>query len=233
MGREKQHIDQGRPEVTHSQPFFIGRYEVTQREWKRVMGVVKSTPVEVTGEHFPICEVSYSDAIEFCRKLTELDREAGKLIKGYEYRLPTDAEWEYACRAGTLTETHFGDKLSSTQANFNGNHPFKGAPKGPFLKQMTVVGSYPANAWGLFDMHGNMGEWCLDHYHKNAKGGIDPVQLQPAPEPHKTHRLIRGGSFNGPASYSVSANRYFERPQRRGPTRGFRPVLSKLHLTQE
>ena len=81
-------------------------------------------------------------------------------------------------------------------------------------------------------MHGNMGEWCLDYYHKSAKAGIDPVQLQPAPERHRTHRLIRGGRFNGPAGYCISANRYFERQEARRPVVGFRAVLTKLQHAQ-
>ena len=228
MGRENQKI-----EVTHSQPFLIGRYEVTQGEWERVMGSARSLKDVGAGDRFPAYQINYADAAEFCRKLTGLDRERGKLPEGYEYRLPTDAEWEYACRAGTLTATHFGDTLSSTQGNFDGRRPHKGGAKGPNLDKLVEVGSYPANAWGLYDMHGNIGEWCLDRYHKTAKAGVDPVQLHPAPEPHKTHRLIRGGRFNGPAGYCISANRYFERHEARTRVLGFRPVLTRLHLDTE
>ena len=216
--------------VTHSQPFFISKHEVTQQDWQQVMGSADSTPEADAGDRLPACKINHAEAAEFCRKLTQLEREAGKLPEGYEYRLPTDAEWEYACRAGTLTATHFGDKLSSTQANFDGRRPYKGAAIGPTLENTVEVGSYPANAWGLHDMHGNIGEWCLDYYHRSAKAGVDPVQLEPAPDRHKTHRLIRGGRFKGPASYCRSANRYFQRQQARTQFLGFRPVLSKLHL---
>jgi formylglycine-generating enzyme required for sulfatase activity len=97
--------------VTHTQPFFIGRYEVTQAEWERVMGAIKEPREFGSGDRFPIYKITHAEAGAFCRKLTQLDRDAGKLPEGYEYRLPTDAEWEYACRAGTLTATYFGDKV--------------------------------------------------------------------------------------------------------------------------
>ena len=163
---------------------------------------------------------------EFCRKLTQLDRDAGTLPDGYQYRLPTDAEWEYACRAGTLTATYFGDKMSSKQANYDGeNHPYNGAEKGPNLDGTAEVGSYPANAWGLHDMHGNLCEWCVDWHEHKVKGGVDPVQLDP-----KSKRMIRDCRFGNPGRYARSANRYYAPPDERRSNVGFRPVLSKLHL---
>lgn len=236
MGRPKAAEAHKRPvEVTLGQAFLIGQFEVTQAEWERVMGAIETKLDVGAGDRLPMYSVNHTEATKFCRKLTLLDREAGKLPDGYGYRLPTDAEWEYACRAGTVTATHFGDKLSSTQANFDGDRPFNGAEKGPYLGKTAKVGGYPANAWGLHDMHANIGEWCLDYYHRGAKAGVDPVQLQPAPEsePHRKNRLIRGGSFKGPAGYSVSANRYFERPEARRSHLGFRPVLSKLYLDSD
>ncbi len=110
------------------------------------------------GDRHPIYYVSLDDATEFCRKLTDLERNAGRLPAGWAYRLPTEAQWEYACRAGTTTATAFGDKLSSRQANFNGDWPHNGAPKGPSLMRSVKVGSYRPNAWGLYDMHGNVKE---------------------------------------------------------------------------
>ena len=99
---------------------------------------------------------------------------AGRLPDGWEYTLPTEAQWEYACRAGTTTATAFGDKLSSKQANFKGK-PYNGAEQGPSLGRDAPVGSYPANAWGLHDMHGNTFEWCRDWYHARLPGGTDPA----------------------------------------------------------
>ena len=128
-------------------------------------------------DRFPRHGVNYVEAAEFCRKLTALDRAAGRLPDGYEYRLPTDAEWEYACRAGTLTATYYGDQLSSRQANFDGSQPLNGAEHGPNLRRTAEVGSYPANAWGLHDTYGNLSEWCLDWYHARWGSGVDPVPV--------------------------------------------------------
>jgi serine/threonine protein kinase len=139
--------------------FWMGKYEVTQSEWARLMGSMPShAPDKGRGDRHPIYHVSHDDATAFCRKLTELERKAGRLPAGWEYRLPTDAQWEYACRAGTTTATAFGDKLDSTQANFNGDWPHNGAAKGPHLGKAVEVGSYRPNAWGIYDMHGNVGE---------------------------------------------------------------------------
>jgi hypothetical protein len=144
----------------HMPGFWMGKYEVTQSEWARLMGSMPSRPLDRgKGDRHPIYRVSHDDATDFCRKLTELERNAGRLPAGWEYRLPTEEQWEYACRAGTTTATAFGDKLSSTQANFNGDWPYGGAPKGPHLMKAVQVGSYRPNAWGIYDMHGNVGEF--------------------------------------------------------------------------
>ena len=127
MGESKRN----RPVVTHSQAFLIGRYEVTQGEWERVMGRLPSQLIYGKGEHFFVYRINYAEASDFCRKLTKLNREAGKLPAGYQYRLPTDAEWEYACRAITLTATYFGDSLSSRQANFDGSKPIQRSRERP------------------------------------------------------------------------------------------------------
>jgi formylglycine-generating enzyme len=230
MGKEDQKGEEGPQEVTHSQPYFIGRYEVTQGEWERVMGPLRWQRNAGVGDRFPIYAINYAEATEFCRKLTQLDREAGKLPEGYEYRLPTSAEWEYACRAGTLTATYLGDKLSSMQANFVGSYPLNKAEQGPYLGRTAEVGSYPANAWGLHDTYGNLYEWCLDWYHARAKGGVDPVHLLPAPERRIPERVRRGGCHSQAGRYCRSSNRYFAVPEERASEIGFRPVLSKLHL---
>jgi hypothetical protein len=138
--------------------FWVGKYEVTQSEWAGLMGSMPSHALDRgKGDRHPIYYVSHDDATEFCRKLTDRERKADRLAKGWEYRLPTDEQWEYACRAGTTTATAFGDKLDSTQANFNGDWPHNGAPKGPNLGKAVEVGSYRPNAWGIYDMHGNVG----------------------------------------------------------------------------
>lgn len=229
MGWEERKGEEGPKEVTHSQPYFIGQYEVTQGEWERVMGPLRKQRKQL-GDRLPVNGISHAEAAEFCRKLTQLDREAGRLPGGYEYRLPTDAELEYACRAGTLTLTYFGDKLSSTQANFDGREPLNKGEKGPFLNRLAEVGSYPANAWGLHDTYGSLYEWCLDWYHARVTGGVDPVQLLPAPDRPVAKRVKRGGAWKYAGRYCRSANRYYDVPENRSSVVGFRPVLSKLHL---
>ena len=142
------------------QGFWMGKFEVTQSEWAAQMGSMPSQAMNKgKGDRYPIYNVSLDDAIEFCRKLTSVERKAGRLPSGWSYRLPTEEQWEYACRAGTKTATAFGDKLSSTQANFNGDWPHNGAPKGPNLQTAVKVGSYRSNAWGIHDMHGNVKEF--------------------------------------------------------------------------
>jgi formylglycine-generating enzyme required for sulfatase activity len=140
--------------------FWMGKYEVTQSEWAGLAGSMPSHALDKgKGARHPIYYVSHYDATEFGRKLTDLERNAGRLPAGWAYRLPTEAQWEYACRAGTTMATAFGDKLDSTQANFNGNWPHNGAPKGPHLAKAVEVGSYRPNAWGIYDMHGNVAEF--------------------------------------------------------------------------
>jgi sulfatase modifying factor 1 len=177
MGRVADRLGQthgaGPVRVTLRHGFWMGKFEVTQAHWQRLMGATlreqrardPSQPRPVgdgtTRDHvgegpaYPIYYTSHAEAEEFCRKLTEAERGAGRLELGWEYRLPTEAQWEFACRAGTTTATAYGDRLSSRQANFDGTHPFDGAPVGPYLHETTPVGSYPANGWGLHDMHGN------------------------------------------------------------------------------
>ncbi len=143
--------------------FWMGQYEVTQSEWEGLMASMPSHALDMgKGRRYPIYYVSHDDATAFCRKLTDLERKAGRLPSGWVYRLPTEAQWEYACRAGTTTATAFGDKLDSTQANFNGDWPHNpegGAPKGPNRAKAVEVGSFRPNAWGIYDMHGNVAEF--------------------------------------------------------------------------
>src|SRR5215218_2728214 len=162
-------------EVTLTRGFWMAKYETTQGQWKRVVGKLpgERTDELPEGDDYPVGNVNFTEAEEFCRKLTEQARKAGDLPKDWEFRLPTEAQWEYACRAGTTTATAFGDKLSSKQANFQGK-PYNGAEAGPSLKRAARVGSYPANPWGLHDMHGNVFEWCRDWYHFKLPGGVDP-----------------------------------------------------------
>ena len=176
--------------------------------------------------------INFSEAEEFCRKLTDKARSAGELPKEWEFRLPTEAQWEYACRAGTTTATSFGDKLSSKQANFQGKS-YNGAEVGPSLKRTAAVGSYPANPWGLYDMHGNVFEWCRDWYHATLLGGVDPdlylakttAQLNRTSD---TSRVRRGGCWADEGWPCRSASRLRFEPERRHEHIGFRVVAIRL-----
>lgn len=222
--------------VKITQPFFMGVYEVTQEEYEKVMGANPSYfsktgrgPERVAGldtGRFPVEFIQWELADAFCKKLSELPAE--KELRRV-YRLPTEAEWEYACRAGTTTTFHFGDSLSSMQANFNGEFPSPGADKGPFLGRPTTVGSYEPNAFGLFDMHGNVWEWCADQYH------ADYYSNSPTEDPHdeagSSDRVVRGGSWGSDAMNCRSRYRYNVLPVRRYQSRGFRVVMRLANET--
>jgi formylglycine-generating enzyme required for sulfatase activity len=129
------------------------------------------------------------------------------LPAGWRFSLPTEAQWEYACRAGTETFFHFGDALDGTQANCNGEYPHGVATKGPNLGDVCPVASYPPNAWGLYDMHGNAAEWCLDFYAPTLEGGDDPTGPAAATNPERPERVTRGGGFGSRAVYCGSGAR--------------------------
>jgi formylglycine-generating enzyme required for sulfatase activity len=211
--------DEDQVVVTLTTGFWMGKYEATQGQWKRVPGKL---PGELTaqlpaGDDYPVGNVNFAEAEAFCHQLTELGRRSGVLPKNWEFRLPTEAQWEYACRAGTTTATAFGDKLSSKQANFQGK-PYNGGERGPALNRATPVGSYPANPWGLHDMHGNVFEWCRDWYHAKLPGGSDPdLSDQPA-----TSRVRRGGCWADDGWPCRSAFRLRFEPERRYDHIGFR-----------
>ncbi len=225
-------------EVRLTKGFWMGRYEVTQGQWQRVMG---DLPGELTaelpaGDQLPVGNVNFAEAEAFCLKLTEVGRQTGTLPEDWEFRLPTEAEWEYACRAGTTTATSFGDRLSSTQANFKGN-PYNGAKPGPSLNQAAKVGSYPANAWGLNDMHGNTYEWCRDWYHAKLPGGSDPDLYSAKSSATKSEhgdisRVRRGGCWADDGWPCRSAFRLRFEPERRYDHIGFRVVAVRLSRTR-
>jgi eukaryotic-like serine/threonine-protein kinase len=217
-------------EVEITRPFYLGVYPVTQREYEQLTGDNPSYFTSVgDGQdrirlldtvRFPVEQVSWEDAAAFCRMLSDLpaERKRSRL-----YRLPTEAEWEYACRAGSAEAFHPGSSLSSLQANFNGNHPYGGALRGPFLERTTAVGSYPANAWGLHDMHGNVWEWCQDWYGLYPE--VEGIRQDPTGTRTGTSRVLRGGSWNYTAKGCRSAVRNGLSPANRYRIVGFRVVL--------
>ncbi len=176
---ERRDDDETQHRVTLSRPFYLGKYEVTQGQWQRVMG---SNPSRFTGsDRLPVEKVSWEECQAFCRK-TGL-------------RLPTESEWEYACRAGTETPFETGWTIRPDQANYDGNYTYGNGPKGVYRKRTTAVGSFAANGWGLYDMHGNVYEWCADWYGAYPSG---PVTDPTGPASGKS-RVLRGGSwFNDP-----------------------------------
>ncbi|MGH9756001.1 MAG: SUMF1/EgtB/PvdO family nonheme iron enzyme [Blastocatellia bacterium] len=191
--------------------FFIGRFEVTQAQWRAVMG--DNLNPYFKGANLPIEKVSWEDAIEFCRRLS---RRTGR-----EYRLPTEAEWEYAARAGARTPFAFGETITPEIVNYNGNIPYGNAPKGEYRQRTIPVGSLGvANAFGLFDMHGNVWEWCEDWY-----GPYDPNQLDNPKGPVSgSTRVLRGGSWATFGGGCRSANRLYLAPSTRVFDLGFRVV---------
>jgi formylglycine-generating enzyme required for sulfatase activity len=221
--------DEAQVQVRLTRGFWMGKYVVTQGQWKKIAGKL---PGELTaslgdGDNFPVGNVNYPEALAFCNKLTDLGRQSGDLPSGWEFRLPTEAQWEYACRAGSTTATSFGDSLGSKQANFQGK-PYNGAEPGPSLNRATKVGSYPANAWGLHDMHGNIYQWCRDWYHLKLPGGDDPdlSSVKGPPNRDGTYsRVRRGGAWcdDGEACRSACRLRFEE--ERRYDHIGFRVAV--------
>jgi len=216
---EKNHQrNETRHTVTLTRGFYLGKHEVTQTQWKKVMG---TNPSEYKGGDRPVEAVSWTAATSFCDKLTALEREAGRLPAGMAYQLPTEAQWEYACRAGTKTAFSFGDSLTSDQANIRG---------GP--DETTNVGKYPANPWGFHDMHGNVWEWCADWYGDYPTGAArDPVG--PADGfPNHRDRVFRSGSWDARASGARSARRDGFVPASSSIPLGFRLSLRPVSKTE-
>jgi formylglycine-generating enzyme required for sulfatase activity len=153
---EKEDIGEIQHEVTIDEKFYMGATEVTQAQWFAVM---ETNPSKFKGNDLPVESISWEEAVDFCKRLSEMPEEKKA---GRKYRLPNEAEWEYACRAGTTTPYHFGSQLNGIQANCNGSMPYGTETQGPYLEKTSAAGKYSANAWGLYDMHGNVSEWCSD-----------------------------------------------------------------------
>ena len=231
---EKDHRpDEAQVAVTLTRGFWTAKFEVTQGQWRRVVGGFpgKSPTAEFgEGDDLPVYWVSFLDAETFCRKLTERASRADALPKGWEFRLPTEAQWEYGCRAGTVTATSFGDQLGRDQANFKGE-PVNGGRDGPVVGRAARVGSYPANPWGICDMHGNLFEWCRDWYHPRLPGGTDPdlYDVKGTPNRDGTHsRVRRGGAWIEEGWTCRSAFRLRYEPERSSDHIGFRIVAVQL-----
>jgi len=214
----------------------MGQYEVTQGQWRVVASFPKIArdlypePSYFEGDdRRPVEQVSWDHAVEFCQRLSQRT--------GRNYRLPTEAEWESACRAGTQTPFSFGETITPDLVNYNGNYPYGSAPKGEDRRQTTPVGQFPANSWGLYDMHGNVWEWCLDEWHEGygAKpealkrdGSIEWTQYKINvlyDDREGTYRALRGGSWIIDARNIRSACRVSNSRDLRSYDVGFRVVL--------
>jgi formylglycine-generating enzyme required for sulfatase activity len=221
---ESRKADEERHEVEITQPFYMGVYEVTQEQYEKVMGNNPSyfNKDKGGGPTHPVDTVSWEDAREFCKKLSESEKEQAAKRR---YGLPTEAQWEYACRGGAHESSpfHFGRSLSSTQAHFNGTLPYGGAPKGPYPQKTTSVGSYKPNDFGLYDMHGNVWEWCADWYDKDYYKN-SPIQDPKGPENGKL-RVLRGGAWIEYGLFCRTAVRSRSDPGSRSSGKGFRVVL--------
>jgi formylglycine-generating enzyme required for sulfatase activity len=202
--------------------FFMGKYPVTQAQWRAVAKLKQQQrkldpdPSHFKGDDRPVEQVSWDDAVEFCDRLTA--------HTGKRYRLPSEAEWEYACRAGTTTPFHFGETIDAAIANYNGTSTYAKGKKGEYRQQTTPVGSFPGNAWGLFDCHGNVWEWCWDDWHENYQNAPSngTAWLNDEDTEYKTGR---GGSWIHDPVYCRSAYRFYYTRGTRYDFCGFRVVV--------
>ena len=239
MGAPKEEADsqdwerpQHRVEI---QPFFLGRYPITQAQWRAIAQLEKieidlePAPSNFTGEQHPVEQVSWFEAQEFCARLSRLsDR---------DYRLPTDAEWEYACRAGTTTPFHFGETITTNLANYRGTDnkeegwsgSYGRGPKGEYRETTTPVDRFGiANPFGLSDMHGNVWEWCEDDWHETYEGAPNNGSAWTDSESDRgnKYKVVRGGSWNGIPWSCRSASRHWDAPGYRDDSLGFRVARS-------
>jgi formylglycine-generating enzyme required for sulfatase activity len=243
--------DEGPQHKVKLESFFISQTPITQAQWRAVaawqplpaerwgrnlnpdpshfqnregqaVGEVRLFEAEANTDNRPVEKVSWLDAMEFCSRLSQRT--------GRTYTLPSEAQWEYACRAGTTTPFHFGDMISPELANYDGNYVYGNGPTGIYREQTTPVGLFPANAWGLQDMHGNVWEWCLDEWHESYEGAptdgrawVDVLEVEKSKESEK-RRLLRGGSWDSIPRNCRSAYRSHFRPDDALYVVGFRVV---------
>lgn len=211
-GEPERFHDEVQHYVVFSKGFWLADTACTQALWQAVTG---GNPSGFEGKDRPVEKVSWNDVQDFIKRLNELVPDAG-------FRLPTEAEWEYACRAGTTTPFWFGDQITTDQVNYDGNYPYAGGPKGKYRKETVPVKALPCNGWGLYQMHGNVWEWCKDWYDDYPTGTVvDPI----GPATGRW-RVLRGGCWLGHGGNARSADRYHAVPGVRDRRVGFRLALS-------
>jgi eukaryotic-like serine/threonine-protein kinase len=204
--------------------FFMGKFEVTQAQWRAVAQLpqvkiaLKADPANFKGDDLPVENVIWEEALEFCDRLSKKT--------GRTYRLPSEAEWEYAARGGTTSPFAFGETITPDIVNYDGRYPYSGAAKGLFREKTTAAGSLGvANPYGLYDMHGNLWEWCQDYKHPNYNGAPADGSAWIADGEAK-FRSLRGGSWNYYGRNCRSGFRYFLPPDIRSLLVGFRVVVA-------
>jgi formylglycine-generating enzyme required for sulfatase activity len=210
---ERQDYESPKHQVTVPS-FFMGKYPLTQAQYQAILG---SNPSYFKGNNRPVETVSWDDAVLFCQKLSQRT--------GKSYRLPSEAEWEYACRAGTKTPFSFGDNITPDLVNYDGNYPYKSAPKGKYREQTTDVETFTPNSFGLYDMHGNVWEWCEDDWHENYINAPTDGSAWNSRSGSST-KMLRGGSWGRNARFCRAALRGRSSRDLRSRDFGFRVVSS-------
>lgn len=216
-------VSEGPYHAVEIAPFFLGKFVVTQLQWRTVAALPKVSqdlhydPSKFKGASHPVEQVSWRDALEFCARLS---RKTGR-----EYRLPSEAEWEYACRAGTATSFSYGPTLTSQQANYQGQFTYGNGPKGIYRESTTPVGRFPPNPFGLYDMHGNVYEWCADCWHRSYEGAPADGRSWVTSKGNDP-RVLRGGSWYNKPRYCRAANRNRYIPNNRVNDIGFRVAMT-------
>ncbi|MDB9303856.1 bifunctional serine/threonine-protein kinase/formylglycine-generating enzyme family protein [Nodularia spumigena CS-591/12] len=195
-GEAQRQSDEGPQRQVRVPGFFMGKYPVTQAQYQAIMG---TNPAFFKGEKRPVETVNWDEAVEFCKQLGQRT--------GKTYRLPSEAEWEYACRAGTTTPFYFGETITTDLVNYDGNNPYGDAPKGEYRQQTTDVGNFPPNSFGLYDMHGNIWEWCQDVYKDSHQGAPTDGSAYESGN-NNDYQLLRGGSWGFNAGSCRSARRF-------------------------
>jgi formylglycine-generating enzyme required for sulfatase activity len=250
MGSPSDEVDREDREIPHKvtvSPFYMGMYQVTHKEWYEIMGKGSNKKDEFKGDDLPVEGMSWYGAVEYCNKLSieegltpayTIDRhqwdknntsqhDSLHWLVAWDqsangYRLPTEAEWEYACRAGTTTPFYTGDNITTNHANYNGNYPYNNGPSGEYRKKPWPVGCGVSNKFGLYDMHGNAWEWCWDWYGDySADSQIDPTGAVSG-----AYRVVRGGSWLSLGKNLRSARRDYDIPSDSEYDLGFRVARS-------
>jgi len=228
MGSASKESGRNDDEVLHdveiTRPFLIGQNEVTQLEWRTVMGSAPSH-FNTCGPRCPVENITFAEVQQFLQKLNAHPTTSTAAMPALNYRLPTEAEWEYACRARTTGPFSTGENLTTAQANYNGRQPYESFAAGDFRQKTTAAGTFPLNPWGLADMHGNVWEWTSDWYGPYGEGAS--ANIDPHGPASGEKRVIRGGSWFFDANSARCALRYTHAPQDKGFSLGFRVAADR------